>query len=86
LKVPAGAAGMKGRLFASAAEPFPFEQSNPHSLAGVQKLAAGVVRNDQAQIGFFAFGGKHKPVEVDTTTTSGQQVITGHHTFKVKVS
>jgi SpoIVB peptidase S55 len=86
LKVPASAAGMTGRLFASAAEAYPFEQGNPHSLAGVKKLADGAVRNDQAQIELVAFGNKGKPVQLDTTTKPGQQVITGHQSFKVKVS
>ena len=83
--VPAKAAGMSGRLFASAAEGFPFERGFPHSLGGVRKLVDGAVRNDQAQVAFEAFGGKTRPVEVRTTTPKADEVIRGHQAFKVKV-
>ena len=86
LAVPAGTAGMRGILSASEVPGYPFERGFPRTLAGVKKLAQKAKRNDQAQIDFFAFGGKSKPVQSQVFTTPGAKVITGHLNLKVKVS
>jgi hypothetical protein len=86
LKVPARAAGMSGRLFASEVDSFPFERGFPRTLAGVKRLAQNAHRNDQARVEFFAFGGRTKPVESQLFTQPGQKVVTGRTVLKVKVS
>jgi len=86
LVVPAGTSGFRGSLSASEVESFPFERGFPRTLAGVKKLVQKAKRNDQAQIDFFAFGGKTKPVESQQFTAPGNKVITGHLNLKVKVS
>ncbi|WP_151082261.1 SpoIVB peptidase S55 domain-containing protein [Nocardioides cynanchi] len=84
--VPARAAGMRGQMTVAAAQGFPFEQfPMPKTIGGVKKLVDGAVRNDQATVELSAFGGKTRPVQVHTTTPKDHEVITGHHTFKVKV-
>ena len=77
---------MRGILSASEVPGYPFERGFPRTLAGVKKLAQKAKRNDQAQIDFFAFGGKSKPVQSQVFTTPGAKVITGHLNLKVKVS
>jgi hypothetical protein len=85
LAVPARAAGMKGRLSASEAAPFPFEQEAPSTLAGVAKLVAGAQRNDQAQVELLAFGDTGRPVDLKTATASAGQVIHGSAAIRFRV-
>ncbi len=82
--VPAGAAGSRGNVFLSSAQPFPFEQSMPSTLSGVRKLADHMVRNDQVQASFFAFTKSHQ-VQAHTTTNPAGKVITGQKGFRVNV-
>ncbi len=84
--VPAGTSGFRGVLSASEAEGYPFERGFPRTLAGVKKLVQKAERNDQAQIDFFAFGGKATSVRSHQVTAPGSKVITGHLNLRVKVS
>jgi hypothetical protein len=84
--VPAGTSGFRGFLSASEAEGYPFERDFPRTLAGVRKLVQKAERNDEAQIDFYAFGGKAKSVRSQQATAPGNKVITGHLDLKVKVS
>ena len=86
LAVPARAAGMTARLFASEVDSFPFERGFPRTLAGVERLARNAHRNDQARVEFFASGGRTKPIDATLFTQPGQKVLTGHTILKVKVS
>jgi hypothetical protein len=83
--VPKKAAGWKGFLSASPAESYPFEQSMPHQLSGVLTMVRKMQRNDQAQIGFAAFG-KRGSVERTLATRREAHVIGGHLNIRVKVS
>jgi hypothetical protein len=86
LAIPARASGTDGRLVMSSAPGFPFEPyPMPKTLGAIQKLVDGALRNDQADATFEAFGGSGRPVLVHTATPKDDEVITGHHTFKVKV-
>ena len=85
LAAPARAAGMSGRLIASEVEGFPFERDTPSTLGGVKRLIKNAHRNDQAQIGFFAFGGKAKPFQGELLTHPGSKVVTGHTTVRFLV-
>ncbi len=85
LAVPPRAAGMKGRLFASEAAQFPFEQETPSTLAGVAKLVAKAQRNDQAQIELVAFGDTGRPVDMTTASPSAGQVIHGDAAIRFRV-
>jgi hypothetical protein len=85
LAVPARAAGMKGRLSASEAVPFPFEQEVPSTLGGVARLVAGAQRNDEAQIELLAFGDRGKPVDLTTATASAGLVIHGSAALRFRV-
>lgn len=83
--VPKKAAGMRGSVDAFPAQSYPFEQSMPHQLSGVRKLVDNMQRNDQAQIFFSAYDGKHN-VSSTTTTPSQHLVIHGHTSVKLRVS
>ena len=83
--VPAGTRGFRGFLSASEAEGYPFERDFPRTLAGVRKLVQKAERNDEAQIDFYAFGGKSHSVRSQQATARGNKVITGHLDLKVKV-
>jgi hypothetical protein len=85
LAIPARAAGMSGRLFASAVESFPFERGFPATLGGVERLVRNAHRNDQAQVQFFAFGGKTKPVQGQLLTHPGSKVVTGQTSLRFRV-
>ena len=86
LAIPARAAGMSGRLFASAVEGFPFERGFPGTLGGVKRLVKNAHRNDQAQVQFFAFGGRTKPVQGQVLTQPGSKVVTGQTSLRFRVS
>jgi len=83
--LPAGSAGMQSRIFASAADGFPFERSNPHTLAGVKKLVDTMTRNDQAQVSVFGFNG-HRSLRLQTSTPAEGQVVGGHAVVRLKIS
>jgi hypothetical protein len=83
--VPAKAAGMRARLYAYPGERYPFERGFPHRLAGVKKLVDHMQRNDQAQIFFTAFGGRHSVRTTSLTAPEGK-VIDGHARVNVKIS
>jgi hypothetical protein len=83
--VPAKAQGMHARLYANPAESYPFERSLPHRLAGVKKLVDHMQRNDQAQVLFSAFGGRHS-VNRTTLTQPEGTVIDGRAAVTVVVS
>jgi hypothetical protein len=86
LAVPDRASGMHGQVSLSASEGYPFEvYPMPKSIGAVQKLVAGVVRNDQAAVDLLAYGGNARPVQLHTATPKDDEVITGHQSFKIKV-
>jgi hypothetical protein len=83
--VPTKAAGMRGRLDAGPAESYPFERGFPHRFAGVQKLVDHMQRNDQAQVRFAAFGGRHS-VQSHVLTAPQGTVIEGRAGVRVVIS
>jgi hypothetical protein len=85
LAMPARAAGSSGRLFASAVEGFPFERDFPTTLGGVKRLVKNAHRNDQADVQFFAAGGKSKPVQGRILTPPGTEVVTGQTSIRFLV-
>jgi hypothetical protein len=83
--VPTKATGMRGRLDAGPAESYPFERGFPHRFAGVQKLVDHMQRNDQAQVRFAAFGGRHS-VQSHVLTAPQGTVIEGRAGVRVVIS
>jgi hypothetical protein len=83
--IPNRAAGMRARMYTYGAQGYPFERSFPHKLSGVKKLVDNMVRNDQATVYLYAYGGKTKPVRLRATTAPEGKVIRGHGSFKLKI-
>jgi len=84
-KIPAKAAGARGKLWLNQAIPFPFEQGdNPTTLAGVRKLLTSMVRNDQVQA-VLDLGGITGSSSKTKKTPPAQRPITGNKRVKVIV-
>jgi hypothetical protein len=83
--IPANAAGMRARMYTYGAASYPFERSQPHTLAGVEKLVKNMTRNDQANVYLYGFRGKGS-MRLTATTPSEGTVIGGHAAFRVKIS
>ncbi len=84
-KVPAKAAGARGRIFLNQAIPFPFEQGDmPSTYQGVKKLLDSMVRNDQLQA-MLSLAGMTGSIDKTTTTSPADRPITGNRRVKVVV-
>ncbi len=84
-KIPARAAGLRGRLSFSPGFLFPFQtEEMPSSIIAVSKLLRTFVRNDQydARLSFF---GPFGAIERQKNTTPADRVVTGNRRLKVIV-
>ena len=84
-RIPARAAGMRGRLSFFPGFPFPFETGETlGSISEVQKLLRTFVRNDQfdSRLSFFTPFGS---IEKNKNTKPADRVVTGSRRVKVIV-
>ncbi|HEY3531197.1 MAG TPA: hypothetical protein VGK78_18790 [Nocardioides sp.] len=84
IAVPAKARGLDGEIDVSGGYPYPFERGGLGSFAKIENAVHNLVRNDQAQIQFLAFGKRHV-VRVRTTTAPAGKVLTGSRYLPVVV-
>jgi hypothetical protein len=84
LKVPGKARGMEGEVEVEGGFPYPFERGGLGTFAGIEKAVENLTRNDQARVGFFAFG-KRQVVHVETKTAPAGKVMTGRKLVGVVV-
>jgi hypothetical protein len=84
-RIPAKAAGQRGRLSLSPGFPFPFETGDmPTTITGMKKLLRTFVRNDQfeGRLGFFTEVGS---IERTKKTAPATRVVSGNRRIKVVV-
>ncbi|MGH3414768.1 MAG: hypothetical protein ACRDPH_16975 [Marmoricola sp.] len=84
LSVPRKAAGGSGDLSLERSTPYPFEWSQPHTLAKVLDLAHTMVRNDQAHVDMNVYGGSGR-VHLTRRTAPVDRVIRGNLSVPVVV-
>ena len=84
-RIPAKAAGQRGRLFLDPGFPFPFESGDmPTTITGMKKLLRTFVRNDQLE-GRLSFFTELGSIEKVKKTAPAHRVVTGQRRVKVIV-